>query len=57
MTYPAGTVLFAVTDDADALGDARAYIARYNLNQDDVRIGKTRAGMLVVETKREVELA
>lgn len=54
--HPAKTGLFAAPDDDQAIDEAKAYIARYNLTSDDVKIMR-RNGQVLVETKRDVELA
>lgn len=57
MTLPPGTVLFAAPDDELAVIQAKEYIALYGLTMEDVKMGRTKNGMLVVECKREVTLA
>jgi len=52
---PAGTVLFYAPDDAEAESEARAYVARYKLIADDVKMAR-RAGGVVVEARRDVVL-
>lgn len=52
---PAHTVLFAAPDDVLAESEARAYIARYNLNAEYVKMAR-RSGMLIVEARKDLEL-
>ena len=56
MTHRAHTVLLAAPDDPDMVEHARAYISRYALTFDDVRLVRTE-GMILVRTKREVQLS
>lgn len=51
----AGTVLYASDDSDEALADARAYIKRFGLTREDVRLVK-RLGQTLVIAKREVTL-
>jgi len=51
-----GTVIFAAPDDDTGVDDARLYIKIYSLDGDQVRIVK-RSDMVVVETKKEIDLA
>lgn len=48
-----GPVLYASDDSQAAIDDAKAYIARFGLTQDDVRIVR-RAGQTLVIAKRNV---
>jgi len=51
----AGTVIYASDDSDEALADARAYIKRFGLTREDVRL-VTRLGQALVIAKREVTL-
>lgn len=48
-----GPVLYASDDSHDALEDAKAYIVRFGLTQDDVRLVR-REGQTLVIAKRNV---
>ena len=52
---PAGTVLFYAPDDAEAESEARAYVARYKLTADDVKMAR-RSGGVIIEARRDVVL-
>jgi len=56
MTLPPGTILFAAPDDDLALVQAKEYISMHGLTMEDVKIGRTKSGMLLVETKKGVML-
>lgn len=43
-----GPVLFASDDSADAVDDARAYVARFGLTRDDVQIIRHNGQTLVI---------
>jgi hypothetical protein len=48
-----GPVLFASDDSQDALDDAKAYIGRFGLTKDDVRLVRSDGQTLVI-AKRNV---
>ena len=48
-----GPVLYASDDSQDALDDAKAYIARFGLTKDDVRLVR-QDGQTLVIAKRNV---
>lgn len=50
---PRDTVLFASDDSEDGLADARAYIARFGLTGDDVKMGR-KDGQCLVVSKRDL---
>jgi hypothetical protein len=47
-----GPVIYASDDSADALRDAKAYIARFSLTPDDVALVR-RGGQTLVIAKRD----
>lgn len=52
-----GTTIFcAVPGDEPHLVAAKAYIARYKLTPEDVKLGYTKNGAICVVTKREISL-
>lgn len=48
-----GPILFASDDSPAAMMDAKAYIARFGLTQDDVRL-MLRNGQTLIMAKRDV---
>ena len=52
-TAPRGPVIYASDDSADALEDAKAYIRRFELTQDDVRLVR-HGGQTLVIAKRNI---
>lgn len=52
---PRGTILFASPNDDLGQVEARAYINRYNLTRDDVRMF-TSGNMVMLEARKDVEL-
>lgn len=55
MRIEAGTVLYASDDIDEGVAEARAYIKRFGLTREDVRLVK-RLGQTLVIAKREVTL-
>lgn len=55
MRIEAGTVIYASDDIDEALADARAYIKRFGLTREDVRLVK-RLGQTLVIAKQEMTL-
>jgi hypothetical protein len=55
MTIHAGTVLYASDDSDVSITDAREYIRRHGLTQDDVRLLR-KDGSVMVVVKRVVAL-
>lgn len=49
----AGPVVYASDDSADAMADAKAYIARFGLTRDDVSL-VIRGGQTLVIAKRDI---
>lgn len=55
MRIEAGTVLYASDDSDEGVADARAYIKRFGLTREDVRLVK-RLGQTLVIAKQEMTL-
>lgn len=45
---PLGPVLYASDDSADAVADAKAYVARFGLTRDDVQIIRHEGQTLII---------
>lgn len=54
MRVKAGVVLYS--GYADHIDDAKEFIARFNLSQDDVSMRKCEDGGLYIITKRSIDL-